>query len=145
MRALLINPFSESISEIDYDGDWKSIARLIAIEHRPFTLVSLGDPERHHIYLDDEGLYQPAQRFFILRSYPSPLAGRGLVLRDGPDGDEAEATLTLESLAAAIKWLPASIRFTGTTTREGETDHPLLGRVSFIESTPRFIDTKRMN
>ena len=143
MRALLIDPFSQSISEVDYDGQWQSIAQLIAIGSRPFTLVRMAN--RHHIYLDDEGLYQPLQRFFKLKQYPQPLAGRGLVLRDGEDGDETPASIGVEELQSLILWLPPSIRFTGTTTREGEIDHPILGKLDVIESTPRFIDTKRMN
>lgn len=145
MRALLINPFDESISETSYDGDYKSISKILEIDSRPFTVLRFGDQDQHHVYLDDEGLLQPSQRFFCLAFYSGILAGKALILRSDMEGNDLPATMTLLRLSPLVKFLPSTVRCTGMKTEEGVVEHPVFGKVNTIRSRPIFVDTSGMN
>ncbi len=74
MRAMLIDPFTRTISEADYNGDFKQIYKFIGADCFDVVVHRVGD-----IYVDDEGLFKP-NAFFEIQGYPQPLAGKGLVL-----------------------------------------------------------------
>jgi len=75
MRAILIDPFTRTIKEVDYNGDYRQIYTFIGADC--FDLVShrVGD-----IYVDDEGLMKEETAFFHIQDYPQPLAGKALIL-----------------------------------------------------------------
>jgi hypothetical protein len=52
MRAILLDAKTRTVSEVDYDGDYKSIYGLIGCQC--FTVVQLGNGD--DLYVDDEGL-----------------------------------------------------------------------------------------
>ena len=53
MRAILIDPAKQTITEVDYDGDYQSIYKLIDCQTFavPFVLEN-----EDALYADDEGL-----------------------------------------------------------------------------------------
>jgi len=55
MKALLIDPFMETVQEIDYSGDWKDIRTLLKCDI--FTTVYFDDMSTDSVFVDDEGLY----------------------------------------------------------------------------------------
>ncbi len=120
MRAILIDPFAETITEIDYSGDYRDIYKLIRIEDRPFIILQIAYHE--NMFLDDEGLYQPGQRFFRFAGYAGTLAGCGLIIGEDEDGESAATELPLAWVEQKVSFTP-NIRFLGTesTTREGDT------------------------
>ena len=101
MRAILIDPTERSFTKVDYNGDWKTIAPILGCELFDVVYTDFGD-----VYVDDEGLLKPDQKFFHLRGMPQPLAGRGLVF--GPvdeDGDTTPATISIEELELKVKFM----------------------------------------
>lgn len=52
MRALLLDPTAGTVTEVDYDGDYRSIYKLIDCE--TFTTVGLDD-KGNTLFVDDEG------------------------------------------------------------------------------------------
>ena len=102
MQAILIDPYTQTIEEVEYSGDWRDIKTLLGCEL--FTTVYLDDVDS--IYVDDEGLYVEDQKFFKLQGYPQPLAGRGLVLGSTEDGDSADCETTIEQVREMITWCP---------------------------------------
>ena len=52
MRAILIDPFTETITEVEYSGDFKQIYNLINCN--TFTVSAISDAD--DLFLDDEGL-----------------------------------------------------------------------------------------
>jgi hypothetical protein len=78
MRAILIDPFTQTIEEVDYSGDYKDIYSLIECDL--FTTVYLPNTSDDTLFVDDEGLYVENQRFFKIDGFEQPLAGRGLLL-----------------------------------------------------------------
>lgn len=104
MKAYLIDPFMETVQEIDYSGDWKDIRTLLKCDI--FTTVYFDDMSTDSVFVDDEGLYVDNQRFFKLGGYTQPLAGYGLVLGCNEEGDSVDCMSTLEDVANQIEWYP---------------------------------------
>lgn len=100
MRAIKINPLDKTITEVEYDGNYKSIYKLI--EAQMFDVVRIGDKEDHTIYVDDEGLMNGKARdvgfFRIEGDYPIALAGYGLILATNDEGESVECKLSLDDV-----------------------------------------------
>lgn len=116
MRVLVINPWDHSITEAEHSGHYKDYYRLLsgptradlpAAEVGCFNMVSLGDADGHLMFVDDEGLLVQPQRYFRLSGSPSTFAGRAVVTAGAGEEDEKAATISLETLAKCVTWLPA--------------------------------------
>jgi hypothetical protein len=102
MKAILIDPFKRTITEVDYSGDWRQIGALIGCD--VFTVANIGDDD---IYVDDEGLLKdPSEMaFFKHENYPQPLCGRGLVMSVDDEGETIAAKSTLEEVKNAVTFM----------------------------------------
>jgi hypothetical protein len=105
MDAYLIDPFAQTVTVVDYTGDYKQIYQLIQAEL--FTVVPInmaGDG----IFVDDEGLFVDTdeQRYFIFTNNGETqlLAGRGLVLGVDGAGESVSPHMTFDELTAMIEW-----------------------------------------
>lgn len=110
MRAILIDPFLQTVSEVENGGRLDDIRAAVfgdklsersAIEH-------YGVGADHAIYIDDEGLFVPwdEQKFFKLGGTMT-IAGRALMLQDSPDGDTAPCLIPLETVKRTVSWIDA--------------------------------------
>lgn len=104
MQAYFINPFSQNVTTVDYDGNYESISRLIDASRGYFDVVRLYD-NQDAAFVDDEGLYVENQRFWIHRNYPQPLAGKALVLGCNDMGDSIEPKTSFEELVGDIRFI----------------------------------------
>ena len=109
MRAFLIDPYALDITEVQYNGDYKTIYKLIDADI--FTCVTFNE-EEDTIFIDDEGMINgKEQAFFRVVGTPSgdsyPLVGKGLVLGTNEDGESVEPKVTLEKLRKQIQFIPA--------------------------------------
>ncbi len=102
IKAILIDPFEMTVSEVDYGGEMADIYRLIDADL--FTVAGFGE-DGDGVYVDDEGLFKGTQRFFKLDGYPQPLAGKGLVLGSNDGGESVAPVTTLEAVRAAVRWV----------------------------------------
>lgn len=125
MRAILIDPFERTITEVDYNGDFHQIYDLIDAQTFDAARVNdVGDA----IFVDDEGLISgKRQEFFGFRGYPQPLAGKGLLLGCTlENGESADTTYTIEEAHEHVVWL-SLVDFNGQKmficTDAGETEH----------------------
>ena len=100
MKAILINPFDKTVTEVQLTSDFRDIQKAIKAEW--FTTVRIS--RRDYIYVDDEGLLKDlsTQAFFIHTNYPQPLAGIGCVLGCDEEGESMDTTLTLEQVKRAV-------------------------------------------
>ena len=94
MRAILIDPAKQTITEVDYDGNWTSISTHIDCTTFASAVVFENEDT---LYIDDEGLWG-ATHFFRIEGYPDPLAGRGLILGTNEDGESIAAKSDIEAL-----------------------------------------------
>ena len=102
MRAILIDPFTQTIEEVDYSGDYKDIYGLIECDL--FTTVYLPNTSDDTLFVDDEGLYVENQRFFKIDGFEQPLAGRGLLLGTDEEGESIDCMSTVEEVKAVVSW-----------------------------------------
>ena len=97
-RAILIDPKERSFTEVEYNGDYKTIYPLLECETFDIAYTDVGD-----IFVDDEGLINGKDYFFQIKGCPQPLAGRGLLF--GPvddDGESTPATIKIEDLEKIV-------------------------------------------
>ena len=79
MKAFLINPIDETITEVDHDdSDYKNISK--AIDAKYFTTVQIHE-DGDTIYLDDEGLLNGNHKhtFTLDKVFGQTFVGKGLV------------------------------------------------------------------
>lgn len=115
MRAILINPKDKTITEVDYNGDYKHINQLIDAEL--FDCVVM-DNDGNTIFTDDEGLVNgTASRVGMFRvegDNPAYLAGKGLILGTNGEGNSVATTLPLdwvrERIAFGVMRIPLFTR-----------------------------------
>jgi len=106
MEAYFIDAANKSVTLIDYDGDWRSINKIVGCE--TFTVVNANE-YGDSIFLDDEGHFVPDQNYFWFDGYPSMLAGNGLVLGCNSEGESIEP-------CQSIEWFKERIRFQNKDT-----------------------------
>lgn len=102
MRAILIDPFTRTVKDIQTDAGLDDLYKILQVEL--ITVVPLG--ARHAMILDDEGLLQPKEKqaYFALKGGDQPFAGRGLILADEM-GESRDATLPLSVVEGKVVWL----------------------------------------
>ena len=110
MRAIIINPEDRTITETEIDGSLKSLQHIVG---GLIEAVYQGLDDNHHSYVNEEGLVNNPQYFFMFKDGHQPLAGNGVVLSSTDDGGEAPCTLALDwvkecvtfmDLQAALQW-----------------------------------------
>lgn len=100
MKAYLIDPVSNQITEVAYSGDFRQIYEHIKAETFDVVTLHSGDA----LFVDDEGLCKP-NSFFKARGIMQPLAGRALVLGTDEEGGSVEPTMSIEQLRQEIMFL----------------------------------------
>jgi Domain of unknown function (DUF3846) len=102
MRAIIINSDSRMIVEADIDG---RLPKLQEIVGGHIDTVYAGLDQQHHCYVNDEGLLDNPQHFFLFRDGHQPLAGNGVILGSTADGDEAPCTLDLDWVKRRVTFM----------------------------------------
>lgn len=102
MRAILIDPFTRSISEVDTAASLDEIYTLLDID--TLTVVKY-DPD-NALFLDDEGLLQDKekQEYFWLKGCVQPFAGRGLLIGDNY-GDNRATDLEVAEVQDNVRFV----------------------------------------
>ena len=98
MKAILINPFEQSVTEVEYSGDFRDIYKLIDAQCFDCARISRMDG----IFVDDEGLLNAPTHFFEHSEYPSPLAGKGLIVGCDNRGESQSCQTTVEEVKAKV-------------------------------------------
>jgi hypothetical protein len=103
MRAILIDPFTRTVTEIDIDP---SLDNLYSTLHVDMITVVRWD-ETHALILDDEGLLKSKDEmeYWWANGSGQPFAGRGLILGDDY-GENRAATLTVQSVEERMRFVP---------------------------------------
>ena len=101
MKAILINPFDQTIKETEYTGDYREIYHLI--DCRTFDVVNIIHTE--DMYVDDEGLLKENQRYFTFTN-EGTYAGKALLLGHSDEGETTACGFTLQEVKDMVEWLP---------------------------------------
>lgn len=108
MKAILINPFDQTIKETEYTGDFREIYSLV--DCRTFDCVRLTPHE--DMYIDDEGLLIDNQRYFRMLEIGANYAGKALLLSHDDEGETKATNWTLQDVKDMVEWLPETHRET---------------------------------
>ena len=105
MKALFIDPTDETIRFISYDGDYKSIYRILGC--RTFEAVYPFD-NGDTLWIDEEGLLKDSNFAFNIRAdnpkFNQTIMGKALVLGTDAEGESIECKTTLEDLKSRISF-----------------------------------------
>ena len=103
MKALFIDSKDQTIRTISYDGDYRSIYRILGC--RMFECVDLPFKNGDTVYVDEEGLYQDDCYSFTIKGEDGRLnhiMGNGLVLGTDAEGESIEHQTSLEDVKSRI-------------------------------------------
>jgi len=110
VRGILIDPFACTVTEVEHDADnYRGIYDLLSHETMPVDTFELvhskllkpGDA----IFVDENGLNKPCERFFLFAGYPQELAGKGLVLGSDEEGDTIASATSIDIIRTATAFL----------------------------------------
>jgi Domain of unknown function (DUF3846) len=113
MRAIIVNPKDRTITATDIDGSLKSLQQIVGGLIEP---VSQGLVDNHYCYVNEEGLLNDPQYFFMFKDGHQPLAGNGVILSWTDDAFQSPCALSLDwvkervtfmDLEAARQWCRA--------------------------------------
>ena len=101
MKAILINPFNQTITEVEYSGNFKEIYKLI--DCSTFDCINIDNDNT--LFVDDEGLLQE-NRYFHWKDYTN-LAGKALIIGvDYQTGEDCDTSWSLQEVENMVEWLP---------------------------------------
>jgi hypothetical protein len=99
MKAFLIDPAAKTVTQVEYNGNWRDIYPLIDCDC--FTTVDIDG--QNTMFLDDEGLLRDGEiHYFAYGKSCPPLAGKALVLGYDEEGETVASTLTLEEVQSKV-------------------------------------------
>jgi hypothetical protein len=102
MKAYLIDPFTQQVTQVEYNGDYHQIYKLIDCD--TFDVARINN-QGDGIFIDDEGLFKEEQMFFKYSSYPNPLAGKGLILGTDKQGNSIEPRISLQEAIDSVDFV----------------------------------------
>ena len=105
MKAILINPMQESIRHISYDGDPKSIYRILqCTTYEAVYPFDNGDT----LWIDEEGLLKESNYAFNLKAdnpkFNQTIMGSALILGTDAEGESIECKSKLDDIKSIIKF-----------------------------------------
>lgn len=111
MRGILIDPSNKTITEVEYNGDYRTIAPMIGAASGLFDLVRYAS--NVDVFVDDEGLlYNGGNPHGYFRFYnpamgmdSGVLAGKALMLGNNRDGASCGCRLSLDTVRRNVQWL----------------------------------------
>lgn len=101
--GFLIDPVSRTITPVQYQDRLEKYYHLLdcsMIEH-----VRIDQGGGDFLVADEEGLLHDPKHFFIIGSYPQPIAGKALLV-GGMNRKGRVPLLTLEWLKQHVRWIP---------------------------------------
>ena len=102
MKALLIDVKSQSIRQIEIGEHYTEISKAIGCDVFAAPHIMHNNDT---LYCDDEGLLKNPENFFLLDSYPQPIAGNGLILGCDNEGESTDVSMSLIELSSRVTFM----------------------------------------
>lgn len=146
MRAILINPYQRTITEVvdpDLQADTRRQYRAIyrhltepgihAVDL--FSIIQIEEAES--MFVDDEGLMGAGHHCFQIWGRGAPIAGRALIMGFDHRGDNASSRMTIDAVEKTVTFMNSETTGELAPFRRAYIDHPRLGRIlSYIGGRP---------
>lgn len=102
MRAILINPETQTISEIRIRKGYKAIQKAIGCENFqiPYTFDIDDD-----LCCDEEGLFKPQKGGIIAENWCIPILGKVLIVGSKSNGQTTDARGSVEYYKRIFNWV----------------------------------------
>ena len=105
MRAIIIDPETQNVNEIEHNGDYKEIYALIGNECNTFE-VPITLPNGDSFYCDEEALYHDNIGGVIYPNWAYPLVGRIVVVNTNfTNGDTEAAKSSIEDIKRGLTFI----------------------------------------
>lgn len=108
-KGILIDPFTCTIAEVDHSGDLPSFYKLLTHESMPVNMIEAAYPstlaKNDVLFVDEEGLLKPCERFIMYQGFHQPLAGKGLVFGTSSSGNTILPRTKIASVCENVKFL----------------------------------------
>ena len=101
MKAILINAKTKEVKEVEMGRDYKEIYTQLGCEL--FTAGAYLD-EADVIYVDDEGLINGTDDFFIFEGAHQPFAGNGLIMGTDDEGESTDCKVDINEVKSKVKF-----------------------------------------
>lgn len=101
MRTILIDPATQTVKELEFEGNYKKIQETI--DCGCFDVVHIDGPNQEAIFIDDEGLLKGSG--FVFAFMGKPLVGKGLIMGCDDEGESIGTTLSVSSIYNNIEWI----------------------------------------
>lgn len=101
MRTILIDPEAQTVTELDFKGNYKKIQETISCSC--FTTLNLDNATNDAVFVDDEGMFNTSG--FVFQFYNAKLIGKGLIMGCDAEGESAPAGISLDEVKNNIQWL----------------------------------------
>jgi len=105
IRGLLIDPFNQSVQEIQTTSDLKGLKASMSLEDGLIDIVSFGSMT--DMVIDDEGLLKDNQRYFTFQGLNSLFCGKALLVGHDQEGDTVSLDMAIsrELVQSRTLWL----------------------------------------
>lgn len=103
MKALLIDPATKTVTEIEIEKGIKAIQKAIGNECTTFSCPITLDNE-DTFYADDEGLFHDITGGTMMKNWSYPIVGKIVVLGTNDKGESVDVKTKAEDLAKLIIW-----------------------------------------
>ena len=106
MRAILIDSDNQVVREVNISQDnfLQDSYRNIGNGCQMIEYVHYVNLKGHGMYVDEEGLFNTAEKGFSIEN--CVFVGNALIFGDDGEGNETDATLTLEEIESIVSWVP---------------------------------------
>ena len=115
LRAVLIDPFKQRVKEVRVRPN-KNEDIYLHINANKFDVAQfyprqvrrggiIEENVLHDVYVDDEGLFRPDQRYWFNRATGQVLAGKGLVLALDDEGASSHCLWSDKGVKDRIAWI----------------------------------------
>lgn len=103
MRAILIDPRSRSITEIDIANDYKAMQNALKYDlNERLVFQEIVVDEGEGLYVDEEGLMKIGLSKFNIDQFS--IAGKGLICGYDKEGETVDTKMTVEQVKELIVW-----------------------------------------
>lgn len=127
IRAILIDAEREEVKEVTWDGDFRSLSKLIGCE----WIEVVGLSRETSLIIDEEGKLKE-HNGFSFRGGNYEFAGNGLILGRDSSGESIATRVSVDYVKQLVVWGQKEQAPKTYHSEESDEDDPVMGRVHVI-------------
>lgn len=105
MKAILIDAFSKTVTEIKLDGKKDMLDQWYHTIKADMVEVAHYINDHDSILVDEEGLLKPCDHFFLYEGAHQPFAGNGLIVGVDEEGETVDCNISAEEVENNVQFM----------------------------------------